>query len=149
MIALCFPLALLGTLEDLPAPAPAPVYVLCDKQDPDDVFAFDWRGVDTGGQPVEVDRTVYRFRREGTDDRIVVAIPGQVAAGTTEHRLADVLATIEPGRYSAAVQLRSVGGLWGAFSGNLLIEVVDGTPPATGRAPMAPEGLRKLERGAP
>ena len=143
-----FPLLLLAIAfaADDPVLGPVPEFTRVDKTDPDDSFAWEWTGLDTGGQPSEADRVVYRLFTDGTDERLVVAFPGAIAAGTTKHLVRDVLAAVPPGRYRIGVQLRSPAGLWGPFSENLLIEVVDGTPAPPGRGPAAPIGFR-VERG--
>jgi hypothetical protein len=151
-----FPLLLiaLAFAADDPVVGPLPVYVLCDKLSADS-FAWEWSGLDSAGNPTTANRTVYRFRREVDgvpvpDDRVIVVIDGEIAPGTTKHKLSEVLAAVPLGRYRADLQLRSPAGVWGGFSQPLLVEVVDGTPPppVPVRGPAPPTAFR-VERGTP
>lgn len=145
-----------GFMQD-EGPVQEPVFVVVDKLNADDVFAWDWPGLDLDGNPVAVDRLAYVFASvvEGpiaVPERQVSALNGSVSAGITTHRVADILVAVPPGRYRLYVQLRSADGLWGQFSPELLIEVVSGggaPAPPPRRAPAPPTGLRHEKRVAP
>jgi len=128
-------------LDEGPMPLPEPVYVVVDKTDVTGSFSWHWTGLRTSGQPVAADRIALKFRIDppiaGEGSAVVVLLLGSVGIGTTTHMFSDVLATVPPGRYRAAVQLRSADGLWGPFSQDLYLEVREGSGPPPDPPPPA------------
>jgi hypothetical protein len=124
-------------------PVQQPEYVVVDKTDVTGSFSWHWTGMDTSGAPTAADRIALKFRLEppvlGEGGAVVVVILGAVGVGTTTHLFSEVLATVPPGRYRAAVQLRSADGLWGPFSEDLYLEVREGAgPPPEPPVPAGP-----------
>jgi hypothetical protein len=125
-----------GVEEELPAPPPSasPVYQVLNRNDPNDVFAFDWIGVNTVGQPDKIVRVAFFFDRDSnSDQREVVAFDRELtSAGTLEFLIRDVLRSVTPGRFRLKCQLKSETGLWSAFSNDIFIEIPGSPSGATG-----------------
>lgn len=127
--ALLFPLLLPLVVEDEVVPIE---YVKVSKSDPDDVFAFDWSGLDQDGEPTIVLRGAFAFWEHPPSATNptpkIVAIPGDVVAGPNKYLVRDVLAEIQGGRYRVIVQL--FNGQWSRFSNEILVEVISPAPAA-------------------
>lgn len=147
------PLAIGIALDE--GPVQQPEYVVVDRTDPAGSFSWHWTGQDGLGQPTAADRIALKFRVEppaGESAAVVVVLIGSVGVGTTTHMFSEVLATVPPGKYRAAVQLRGANGLWSPFSSDLFLDVREGIgpppEPPVPSAPAAPTAFRVDRREA-
>lgn len=148
---------LVGLALDEGPTLPEPVFVVVDKTDTTATFSWHWTGFDANGAPTAADRVAYKFRLEppvaGEGGSVIVVLLGSVSSGTTSHPVSEILATVPPGRYRLGVQLRGAEGLWSSFSGDLYLEVREGSgpppDPPVPAAPAAPTELRVERREAP